>query len=216
MTMSKIFSGVEKMSCMSLVLIFAFGLAASAEQTTPVIKSWKVFKNDNGYELKYPDCWKAQINNPDQEGAVTSSKDVIFNELPTCQRPSFHKYVPHGVSVRAALVKFKSPAESMTDLESQVRWVSSGTNKNLGIKRFRSGGDDGIMYVEVPSQGSIRWITQVYCGTIFKISTSGPIIDDSSAIYSEYIKRLKAGDLSPPEPEKTILESIRCTEPKAK
>jgi hypothetical protein len=203
------------MSCMSLVLIFVFGLTAFAEQATPVIKSWKVFRNDNGYELKYPDCWNAQINDPDQEGAVTTSKDVIFGELPPCRRPRFHKYVPNGISTSAWL-NFNSRAEVVVEREGRAKLVMSGVRKNLGVARFKAGTDDAIMYVEVPSEGKIRWIAQIYCSKNFIIGTSGPTMDDSSAIYSEYIKRLKAGDLSPPEPEKTILESIRCTEPKAK
>ena len=215
MTMSKIFSGVEKMSCMSLVLIFAFGLAAFAEQTTPVITSWKVFRNDNGYELKYPDCWKAVIDEPDQEGAVTASKEVRFNELPTCQRPKHQKYVSNGISASVS-VKFKSRTELVAALENRAKLMMSGVRKNMGVRRFKAGGDDAIMYIEVPSEGNIRWITQIYCSANIRVSMSGPAMDTSSAAYGEYVKRLKAGDLSPPEPEKTILESIRCTEPKAK
>ena len=194
------------MSKLSLAIFFALGLTVS--RATPAIKSWKVFRNDNGYELKVPDCWRAIIDDPDQEGSVTGSKNVSFDELSICQRPRFHKEVPNGISARA-LLTFESRAELMADLNSQVKWVTSGVNKNLGLKRFKAGGDDAIMYIEVPSEGNIRWITQIYCSANIRVSTSGPAMDTSSAAYGEYVKRLKAGDLSPPEPEKTILESIR-------
>jgi hypothetical protein len=121
------------MSSVSLVLIFVFGLTAFAEQTTPVIKSWKVFRNDNGYELKHPNCWKAQADNPDENGVITTAKHVFITELSSCQRSRFDSEIPNGISI-GVWGSFKSKVELNSNTEKVTKWVTSGTHENLGAR----------------------------------------------------------------------------------
>ncbi len=203
------------MSCMGFALIFAFGLAASAEQTTPVIKIWKVYKNKNGFELKHPDCWKAQIDNPDESGVITTAKHVFISELSSCQRPRFDSEIPNGISI-GVWGSFKSKVELNSNTEKVTKWVTSGTHENLGVRKFRVGDADAIQYVEIVRPDFVRWKTNVYCGPRTILEISGPSLKDSSPLYIEYMKKLKSGDITPPEPERTILASIKCTQPAEK
>jgi hypothetical protein len=197
------------MSKLSLAIFFALGLTVS--RATPAIKSWKVFRNDNGYELKVPDCWKTQIDNPDESGVITAAKHVFISELASCQRPRLDSEIPNGISI-GVWGSFKSKVELNSNTEKVTKWVTSGTNKNLGVRKFRVGDADAIQYVEVVRSDFVRWKTNVFCGPRTILEISGPSLKDSSPVYIEYMKKLKSGDITPPEPEKTILASIKCTQ----
>lgn len=172
--------------------------------------SWTTFESNLGYELQYPNCWEIRHDFPEQEGDFKDGAHLFFTEGEKCKTPRRGKYAENGITTW--FLKLSS-----TDLEKEKKDLQEDSVYRLKIKRWilfkklSLKDNETYTYVEhFPSDKFIRWNLRIFCKTgILKVV--GPNISNPS---SELLTKIKNGDLSLPEPEKRILESIKCTEPK--
>jgi hypothetical protein len=176
-------------------------------------KNWKTFRSDYGFEFKYPDCWVVQGDSPDEPKLATSkSKDIFVGEADECKRPQMAAWVPNGIGFHVDVKPFKSKEEGIAALNKIEKNIKEAA-KIGGFKVYRQFDFDqggaiasveelqGVGFVE------IRWNMELYCLTR-RIRIQDPVIKNPDKSYDE---KFKAGDLALPEPEKTIYESIKCT-----
>lgn len=197
-----------KQLCILLILFSEFYLFADIKN--PGIKSWETFKSDFGYEFKYPDCWELRIDDPDEEGAIQTIKHIFVAEGSTCARARFSTSVPNGISVVGGVGPLKSKSDAAKEVESREPRMKRSIERKeyLIYKRYKVGADDAVAWVEsMPEKHEdIRWHLKLYCSKWW-IEITGPDIDNADI---SYLEKFKKGDLALPEPEKTILESVRC------
>jgi hypothetical protein len=198
-------------------LILICGFQVWAQTVAPAIKSWKTFRSDFGYEFKYPDCWKTGINDPDENGSTETVKDVLVEETSVCSRPRLDPEIPNGLGFRAGWDPPKTKEAARKEIEFREKNSSNdiARKEDFLFKKLKLGSDDAIAWVEFLPNGDykdIRWKLTIYCSNWW-VSVGGPTIRNPD---KSYFDKFKVGDLALPEPEKTILESIRCVPPKQK
>jgi hypothetical protein len=202
---------------MSGMIIFLFtAIFANADSNSLQIATWKTFRSDSGIELKYPDCWTVQIDDSDHSMPLTEALDILVGESTACPkpRPRFDSETSNGISFSGWEV-FKTKEEATKDLNKMEPWIKAEIlrKEKLGGKRRKLGADEAVTYIEIMPYNRIRWEIKLYCPHQRAFLISGPVIKDPKP---EMLEKIKAGDLNPPEPERTIIESIRCVEPKGK
>lgn len=184
---------------------------------TAKIKSWKTFQSKLGFEFKYPDCWKVEIDDPDEKGPTESSKNIFVGEKKECERPPFAPDVPNGIGFGAGNL-FETQQEALDYItkrkSSSIARVADKTY--LIFKDLSNISKENmayLAYVEVLPYNQFRWRMNLYCQSLLSVSITATDIKNPDPSYYE---KFKKGDLALPEPEKTILESVRCIPPKVK
>jgi hypothetical protein len=199
-----------------LIIILFTALFANADSSSPQIAKWKTFRSDSGFELKYPDCWTVQIDDPDNSMPLTEALDILVGESTGCPkpRPRFDPETPNGIGISGWEV-FKTKEEATKDLAREEPWIKAEIlrKEKLAGKRRKLGSDEAVTYIEILPYNIIRWKTKLYCPHQRALMIGSPTIKNPKP---EMLEKIKAGDLNPPEPERTIIESIRCVEPRGK
>jgi len=202
------------MKSLFLLMISLFTLSAQA--TDPRIKSWKTLTNENGYSFKYPDCWTVVTNNPDEtEDPVTKAKDIAVEETKACARPQLDPQLQNGIGISAGWTKTSPKEEILKKLERLEKDSSNNISRKdwMFFKHFKIDSDEAYIVVNLYKDvhyNWIRWEMTLYCPK-YEVIYGGPAIKNPD---QSYLDRFKAGDIALPEPEKTIFESIHCTDSK--
>jgi len=193
------------------VIVFCHFSFASAEDAVPKL-SWQTFHSDQGYELRVPTCWASSIDDPDEQGAVTAAEHVQFNEGSPCARPRHDVYIPNGIAIGAE-AKFKTPESRTEEINNFEKYMKRrlAEKENILVKRYKIGSDEAIAYIRyMESKNRIQWRVRLFCPSrsfdIMIMTLKDPA--------QQYFDKFKNGDLALPEPEKTVLESIKCVDPK--
>lgn len=193
-----------------LLILFKSFLVASANEAVPKY-SWQTFHSDQGYELKIPSCWFPRIDDPDDKGAVTEVKHVAFYEDSTCVRPQ-HDETPNRIGIGTE-TKFKTSDSRAAEIDQFEGYMKRrfAEKENLFLKRYKIGSGEVISYVRyMDSKNRIQWRTRLFCPSrafdIMILTLKNP--------DQQYFDKFKKGDFGLPEPEKTILDSIKCVSPK--
>lgn len=188
--------------------LWIVSLAANAADTR--IKSWKTLTNANGYTFTYPDCWVVKTDNPDElEDPVTKAHDIAIAETKSCSRPLLDDPQPNVIGISAG--RDKVPLKKQ--LSEMLAKASSNSKSDTFFKQIKTGLGEGYLYVDLfnePGYVWIRWQMRLFCPKSV-IFVTGPAIKNPDKAYFD---RFKTGDSALPEPEKTIFESIRCTDSK--
>lgn len=191
----------------ALLVVVASLLPFSAYAQDPRIKSWKTVANENGYEFKYPNCWKVVTNNPDETNdPVTKARDIAVEETEGCARPLLDSPQPNGISFSAGWKK--TPPRD--ELLKKIAKAETNAKSFLFFKRTKPTAGNGYVYADLHKDVGftwIRWEMKLFCPN-YEVFYSGPTIKNPD---QSIMDRLKAGDIALPEPEKTIFESVRCT-----
>lgn len=193
------------------VIVFSSCLVASADEAVPKL-SWQTFHSDQGYELRVPSCWSSSMNDPDEKGTVSAAENVFFNEASTCIRPQHDVYIPNGVGIGAE-AKFKTPASRTEEINNFEKYMKRrlAEKENILVKRYKIGSNETIAYIRYMDQKNrIQWRARLFCASRSFDITIMTLKDPAL----QYFDKFKNGDLALPEPEKTVLESIKCVDPK--
>jgi hypothetical protein len=198
-----------------LTVLFKVEVGIGQESKSGTIKSWQTFRSDQGYEIKYPDCWVVEIDDPDTVGAISAAPSIFIEESTKCSRVRFDPAIPNGIGIVREMYKTKEAFAKDAMLTEKWNKARVEKKEDLIFKKYKVGKNEVFAYVEVvPSDSSkIRWWTKIYCPSMRSFSITGPTIKNPNPSYYE---KFKAGDLALPEPEKTIIESAHCVEPKPK
>jgi hypothetical protein len=206
-----------------LAILF-LGMPARADSNSSVIKSWKTYKSDLGFAFKYPDCWELlnEDSNLDSKTVPIQSADIFsLVEKKNCARPRFVPSSINGIGfmkgedIEAKPKEDEAKSTRITDYNGNAA-VKGG--KYFYYKRGKIGSGDGIMWVESftgvkgSKDSTIRWQFDVACPKRHILITGPAILNPENSYYEKF----KLGDLALPEPEKTIIESFRCTSAKEK
>jgi len=194
--------------------IILLSLLTQAQEKKIEYKNWKTFQSDYGYEFKYPDCWKIDINDPDEKGRFEQIHNLAVLESKACKTSRRYTQVPNGISFTTGYKNsYYDSIKAVDDKKNKLEKWSKVEIKNghhLFFSRKKLDDSEFIDYVEVLHDKIYRWRRKLFCG-LREISVGGPSITTTD---SSYLDRFKVGDFALPEPEKTIYESIRCIEPK--
>lgn len=181
----------------------------AAEKAVPVKYSWKSLKSENGFEVKYPDCWSLIVDDAYDNSSVEKTSDLGIVEGSKCARPKNNPNIPNMVSIRS-WKELKSVAEIDDKIKQMVKRYSKESADSLGAASMHIGDEKAVVYVDNIGSATIRWNINIYCQNLQTLTIQAASLHESSRLYAEYLKRVQSGDLSMPAPEKTILESIRC------
>ena len=192
-------------------LLILLPLFVRADEKPVVIKSWKTFKSDFGYGFKYPDCWEVVIDSPSGEPPLASNKDIAVNETGKCPRLRMDSNKPNGVNFRVNERSYQSEQKTKQTFENMKQSANgrAAAKPSMPTKFFKIGSYDAVAFVEDHKE-FIRWEV-IYDCPKNEIDLSGPSIRNPA---QSYFDKFKNGDLGLPEPEKTIIESVRCSESK--
>ena len=213
------------MTILYTVLLLAFGDFSKAETSAIKYKSWKTFQSEFGFEFKHPDCWKITEGHVGHLPPYNRQITFAIEETSICSTKAFNPGFPNSLWFHVK-VKYNESAEvypegNPADAVKEIKKLGEVSENHITrkdwliFKRLKFGKNEGLVYVEslqnVGDKG-IRWKWNVYCPTWW-ISIGSPIMKDPD---KSYFDKFKAGDVALPEPEKTIIDSIRCEEPKIK
>lgn len=162
-----------------------------------------LFRSKAGFEVEVPKCWKPAVDNPDHDGPVESSPDVFFREGKDCPRPRLSVNSPNGIGIYSS-ANFKT-REEMTKAIS-VRSVAIAGDKSFP-KHNKKNGTIEFEYVESLPRNGRRWTKEIFCPNLIFLRVVGPAIDN---VDEKTLAKIKQGDLSAPEPEGTIMRSVKC------
>jgi hypothetical protein len=198
----------------SIIALLSFSGPALGSDSR--IKAWKTFSSNYGYVFKYPDCWDIKPDNPDElDTPVQDAHDIALEESKKCVRPLLNPPHQNIVGFSAGRVKTPQKDKLLKELNSlEKNSVSKIDRKDwLYFKHFKIGLNDAyvdVRFEKMVGYSYLFWEAVLYCPT-YEVLFSGPAIKNPDQTYFD---RFKAGDIALPEPEKTIFESIHCTEPK--
>jgi hypothetical protein len=186
-----------------------------ADSQNPPIKSWKTFKSDVGYEFKYPDCWKVGFGDVNEQGPLWTLKYLSVLETERCSRKEFSTSSPKGIGFSVG--NGDRGSRKSTEKEIALREKNAPGDlqrkEKLAFTKIKLGSADALAWVQVEA-GYLQWQVKLYCPDWW-ISVAGPMINNANIDPTLYDK-FKKGDLAMPEPEKTVVESIRCIPAKQK
>lgn len=196
-------------------LLILLPLFVNAGEKPVVIKSWKTFKSDFGYEFKYPDCWEVAIDDTHGEPPISANSTIFVDESKKCSRAQMDSNAPNGVGFNARKRDFQTQEKTKQSFNNLRKLAVNEANskESSPVKLFKIGFHDAVAYVEHNKSAhdeNIRWHVIYDCPKA-QIDLTGPSIRFPPKSYFE---KFKAGDLALPEPEKTIIESVRCSEGK--
>ncbi len=191
--------------------------SALAAENQQHIKAWKTFESDAGYRFKYPDCWEVKVGDVAavREGPMEVQGSIFVQEGAPCVRPPQVGSGPNGVSFDGGWGPKNKRVDAKKELALRERNapVDLERKKILFFKHFKQGNNDAIAWVEDAGR-FIRWEYKFYCPDWW-ITVTGPGLEKSK-IDKTLLDKLKNGDEALPEPEKTIIESLRCIPAKLK
>jgi hypothetical protein len=194
---------------LQFILILLLSSARTRAQE-PQLKSWVSFRSDHGYEFKLPKCWELRAEGPEEDGPISAAKDILVTEKPKCLTPRRDKSVPNGVSFE--YIGNVTSADQTKQIEEQRRAANNHIKKMhdwLIYKELKiEGRGDAIVHVErfAGSHKFLRWEWKIFCPSGM-LWVSGPMIENSPP---ELLRKIEAGELSVPEPENTIISSLKC------
>lgn len=199
------------------ILILLVGIySASVGFADSGVTAKKTLVNNFGFEVQFPACWEVSSDDPDQEGSFSKMRYIFVGESASCKTEHRRTNRPNGVSISVTDNALKSAADFSSFVKKQEDWFENMSKSNFGLLMKSSKSEDSYSYSRVFYPDSlksyIRWEKYLYCrhATLF---INGPSLD---APVDSYLKKFKLGDLAMPEPEKSIVESIKCIEPKTK
>jgi hypothetical protein len=102
------------------ILLFEIllGISVQAKAKEAVHKSWKTFKSDVGYQLKYPDCWEIIIDSPDESGPMDTIRNIFIRERPPCSTKRLSKDVdPNGIGIAGGYGPRQRRSDAIKEIE---------------------------------------------------------------------------------------------------
>jgi hypothetical protein len=197
----------------ALLVGFLLGVGIQTNAREPAYKSWKTFKSDVGYQLKYPSCWEIHIDWPDEDGPLEKVRHISVDEGPSCATKQLSEDIyRNGIGIVGGSGPKQKKSEAIKEIEFRKKFAQGDVARgdDFVFKHFKLGDADAITWVEKNSSlaKDIRWQTKVYCPDWW-ISITGPAIDEPN-IDKSMFEKFKKGDLALPEPYKTMINSFRC------
>jgi hypothetical protein len=198
----------------SIIALLSFSGPALGSDSR--IKAWKTFSSNYGYVFKYPDCWVIKSDNPDElDTPLKDAHEIAVEESRSCARPLLNPPHQNVVGFSAG----REVTQKKEDLFKEIKRRETDAPTNIArkewlyFKHLKVDSNNALVDVRFEKNVGytwIKWEMTLYCSG-FKVFYSGPAIKNPDQTYFD---RFKAGDIALPEPEKTIFESIHCTEPK--
>jgi hypothetical protein len=193
-----------------LFLLLITPSAFAGGNSKPIKQKWKNFKSSAGFSFAYPACWEIKPGYYDvDETKLAQASDIIASKTSDCGTQKSD--LQGSLTFSFVAKRYKSSKEADTDYNAILNSLKIGRFANAGYKEIKIGKENAILFIEKPAENSLRLRVYLYCKNLDYVEMTGRYVQGPSSALVDYSKKVSNGDFEPGEPDKTVIESVRCT-----